>query len=39
MSYYLGKYKIEDFKENKIINTPMYSRIKNVYDKALTKKF
>ena len=38
MSYYLGKYKIKDFKENKIINTPMYNRIKNVYDKALTKK-
>lgn len=38
MSYYLGKYKIKDFKRNEVIDSSMYSRIKNVYDTALTKK-
>lgn len=38
MSSYLSKYCIKDFKEDKIIDSSMYSRIKNVYDSALTKK-
>lgn len=38
MSYYLQKYNIKDFKNNKILDTSMYNRIKNVYDRELHKK-
>lgn len=38
MSYYLGKYKIKNYKKNEIINKSMYNRIKDTYEKALTKK-
>ena len=37
-SRYLGKYKIKDFKESKILDISMYNRIKDVYDNALNKK-